>query len=111
MPFRFNTFFTWATKGTHFEVFTKEVTQITNSKNVTFFPIHNQVFTSSLIRCHGNHYCGWFETPAEAMYLNKKIISIPILHHYEQACNAEAMRAMGVMVPKKFDQRIFETIY
>jgi uncharacterized protein (TIGR00661 family) len=90
-------------KGTHFEVFTKEVTQITNSKNVTFFPIHNQVFTSSLIRCHGIITAGGFETPAEAMYLNKKIISIPILHHYEQACNAEAMRAMGVMVLKKLD--------
>jgi hypothetical protein len=32
----------------HFEVFTKEVTQVTNSKNITFFPISNNVFTSSL---------------------------------------------------------------
>ena len=90
-------------KGTHFEVFTKEVTQITNSKNITYYPIHNQVFTSSLIRCHGIITAGGFETPAEAMYLNKKILSIPILNHYEQACNAEAMRAMGVMVLKNLD--------
>jgi uncharacterized protein (TIGR00661 family) len=91
-------------KGTHFEVFTKEVVQITNSKNITFYPIHNQVFTSSLIRCHGIITAGGFETPAEAMYLKKKILSIPILNHYEQACNAEAMRAMGVMVLKNMDE-------
>ena len=87
----------------HFEVFTKEVTQVTNSKNITFFPISNIVFTNSLIRCLGIITAGGFETPAEAMYLNKKLLSIPILNHFEQECNAEAMKKLGIKVLKKID--------
>ena len=68
----------------HFEVFTKEVTQEKKKKNITFFPISNIVFTNSLIRCLGIITAGGFETPAEAMYLNKKLLSIPILNHFEQ---------------------------
>ena len=87
----------------HFEVFTKEVRQITVNKNITFYPIDNKVFTSSLIRCHGIITAGGFETPAEAMYLNKKVLSIPILNHFEQECNGVAMKKLGVKVIKKID--------
>jgi len=87
----------------HFEVFTKQVTQVTNSKNITFFPINGDSFTQSLIRCYGIITAGGFETPAEAMYLNKKLLSIPILNHFEQECNAEAMKKLGVMVLRKMD--------
>jgi len=87
----------------HFEVFTKQVTQITNSKNITFFPINSTSFTNSLIRCYGIMTAGGFETPAEAMYLNKKVLSIPIINHFEQECNAEALKNMGVLVLKKLD--------
>ncbi len=89
----------------YFEVFTKQVTQITNSKNVTYFPISSSVFTNSLIRCYGIITAGGFETPAEAMYLNKKLLSIPILNHFEQECNAEALKKMGVKVIKKIDHQ------
>lgn len=87
----------------HFEVFTKEVNKITCKKNITFFPIKNGQFTSSLIRCYGIITAGGFETPAEAMFMNKKVLSIPILNHYEQECNGKALEKMGVMVLKKLD--------
>lgn len=48
-----------------------------------------------------NYYSWGFETPAEAMYLNKKLLSIPILNHFEQECNAEAMKKLGIKVLKK----------
>ena len=92
----------------HFEVFTKEVTQVTHSKNITLFPISGAAFTNSLIRCNAIITAGGFETPAEAMYLNKKLLSIPILHHFEQECNAAAMKKMGVTVLKKLDQHFAE---
>ena len=92
----------------HFEVFTKQVSQITISKNVTYFPINNKAFTNSLIRCYGIITAGGFETPAEAMYLNKKLLSIPILNHFEQECNAEALKKMGVKVLKKIDKHFAE---
>jgi uncharacterized protein (TIGR00661 family) len=89
----------------HFEVFSKEIDRITCKKNITYFPINNEQFTSSLIRCYGIITAGGFETPAEAMYMNKKLLSIPILNHYEQACNAQALEKLGIMVLKKIDEK------
>ena len=88
----------------HFEVFTNEFSQITNSRNVTYFPINNSMFTNSLIHCKGIITAGGFETPAEAMYLNKKLLCIPILKHFEQECNGAALKILGVKVIKKIDE-------
>jgi uncharacterized protein (TIGR00661 family) len=88
----------------HFEVFTKEVTTITCKKNITYYPINNRQFTSSMVRCYGIITAGGFETPAEAMYMNKKLLSIPIMRHYEQECNAAALEQLGIMVLKKIDK-------
>jgi uncharacterized protein (TIGR00661 family) len=88
----------------HFEVFTKEVQQITCRKNICYFPINDASFSHSMIRCYGIITAGGFETPAEAMYLNKKVMSIPILNHFEQECNATALKKMGATVLKKIDQ-------
>ncbi len=88
----------------NFEVFTKEVTQVTEYKNLTLLPIDNKTFTNSLIQCHGIITAGGFETPAEALYLKKKLLSIPILNHFEQECNGAAMQKLGVAVIKKIDK-------
>ena len=66
--------------------------------NVTYFPVNQKLFNESLIHCHGIITGGGFETPAEALYLGKKILSIPIRDHYEQECNAAALNKMGVPV-------------
>ena len=88
----------------NFEVFTKEVTQVTEYKNLTLLPIDNKTFTNSLIQCHGIITAGGFETPAEALYLKKKLLSIPILNHFEQECNGAAMQKLGITVIKKIDK-------
>ena len=88
----------------HFEVFTKDVTGIVCKNNITYYTINNSQFTSSMIRCYGIITAGGFETPAEAMYMNKKVLSIPIMNHYEQECNSVALGKKGVMVLKKIDQ-------
>ena len=88
----------------NFEVFTKEVTHVTEYKNLTLLPIDNKTFTNSLIQCHGIITAGGFETPAEALYLKKKLLSIPILNHFEQECNGAAMQKLGVTVIKKIDK-------
>ncbi|NDP26321.1 MAG: glycosyl transferase [Flavobacterium sp.] len=67
-------------------------------KNITYFPVNQKLFNESLINCHGIITGGGFETPAEALYLRKKILSIPIRDHYEQECNAAALKKMGVPV-------------
>lgn len=88
----------------HFEVFTAEVTTIKNYKNIIYFPISNSGFTKSMIRAHAVITGGGFETPAEAMYLNKKVLSIPIAQHYEQLSNAAALSELGVKVLMHIDQ-------
>jgi uncharacterized protein (TIGR00661 family) len=87
----------------HFEVFTSEVTTNRNFKNIVYFPISNSGFTKSMIRAHAVITGGGFETPAEAMYLNKKVLSIPIAKHYEQLSNAAALAALGIEVLMQID--------
>jgi len=88
----------------HFEVFSAEVTSIRNYKNIIYFPISNSGFTKSMIRSHAVITGGGFETPAEAMYMNKKVLSIPIAKHYEQLSNAAALTELGVKVILQIDQ-------
>jgi len=66
--------------------------------NITYYPVNQKVFNESLISCHGIITGGGFETPAEALYLEKKILSIPIRNHYEQECNVAALKKLGVPV-------------
>jgi uncharacterized protein (TIGR00661 family) len=69
--------------------------------NITYFPVNQKLFNDSLITSHGIITGGGFETPAEALYLNKKVLSIPIQKHYEQECNAAALKLLGVPVLSK----------
>lgn len=78
--------------------------------NVTYFPVNQKLFNESLIHCHGIITGGGFETPAEALYLEKKILSIPIRDHYEQECNAAALKKMGVPVVYKVGDNFDEII-
>ncbi|MDR7209066.1 glycosyltransferase family protein [Flavobacterium piscis] len=66
--------------------------------NITYFPVNQDYFNRSLIDCEGIITGGGFETPSEALFLGKKILSIPIRDHYEQECNAAALKKMGVPV-------------
>ena len=67
-------------------------------RNITYYPVNQKLFNESLIHCHGIITGGGFETPAEALHLGKKILSIPIRDHYEQECNAAALKKLGVPV-------------
>lgn len=66
--------------------------------NITYYPVNQTLFNESLISCDGIITGGGFETPAEALYLEKKILSIPIRDHYEQECNAAALKKLGVPI-------------
>lgn len=84
--------------GQEFHWFLSEVKFKHTIGNITYYPVNQINFNESLISCHGIITGGGFETPAEALYLRKKILSIPILNHYEQECNAAALKKMGVPV-------------
>ncbi|NOU37769.1 MAG: glycosyl transferase [Ferruginibacter sp.] len=96
-------------KDFQFEVFSKEVNQKTCIGNITFIPIDKNEFNKSLINCHGIITGAGFETPAEALYLQKKILVMPVSGHYEQSCNAAALEKLGVQTIKLLDNNFATT--
>jgi uncharacterized protein (TIGR00661 family) len=85
-------------KDIRFEVFSKKVIQPVTAGNITFLPISNQAFTQSMIDCKAVITGAGFETPAEALYLSKKLLCLPIKGQYEQLCNAAALKEFGVPI-------------
>lgn len=86
-----------------FEIFSRNMQVVVADRNLLFRPITNQAFTQSLIHCHGIITGAGFETPAEALYLGKKLMVIPIKGQYEQYCNAAALEALQVPVCTQID--------
>jgi uncharacterized protein (TIGR00661 family) len=91
-------------KDQRFEVFSKRVRQVTVDKHITFIPINNHAFNRSMINCTGIITGAGFETPAEAIYLGKKLLCLPIKGQYEQLCNAEALKNFDVPVIDGIDE-------
>lgn len=93
-----------------FHVFTKHVAQITYHQNVQLHPIHHENFTNSMSGSFGVLCGAGFETPAEALYLGKKLMVVPIRNQYEQLCNAAALRMEGVHVLHKLSKKSIPAI-
>jgi len=85
-----------------FSKFTREPYQL---DNVCFRPISNSDFIESFTSCEGILTSAGFETPAEAIFMGKKVFVIPIKRQYEQFCNAEAMRSMGLPIAKTLNDQ------
>src|SRR5690606_19403558 len=69
-------------------------------KNVNIQPIDNDRFVKSMASSSGVLCGAGFETPAEALFMRKKLMVIPMKNQYEQQLNAAALKDMGVSVIK-----------
>ena len=69
------------------------------------FPVNNEAFNNSLAGCEGLLTGGGFEGPAEALFLQKKVLMIPMKGQYEQQCNALAASKLGVPVIYDIDDQ------
>lgn len=72
-------------------------------KNVWIRPVNNEDFLSSLASSIGLLTGGGFESPAEALFLEKQLLVIPMTNQYEQQCNAAALWQMGIPVLPQID--------
>ena len=79
-------------------VFSKYATCRYRVNNVWVNPIDADNFTDSLRTSEGVLCGAGFELPAEALFLNKKLMVIPMMGQYEQLCNAESLKKIGVLV-------------
>jgi len=86
-----------------FHIFSWQTKSIKHSGNITFMPVDKVLFNEALINCSGMITGGGFETPAEALKLEKKLMVIPISGQYEQQCNAAALEQMGINKLDKLD--------
>lgn len=87
-------------KNVKWDVFSKHNKKPFASRNVSIQPIHNDKFVKSMASSAGVLCGAGFETPAEALFMNKKLLVIPMKNQYEQQLNAAALREMGVPVIK-----------
>ena len=97
-------------KNIQWEVFSKHSNKEYTEKNIHIRPINNDAFIDSMITCTGMLCGGGFETPAEILYLKKKLMVIPMKGQYEQQCNAAALQTMGVPVIKSLKEKHLEKI-
>ncbi len=92
-------------KDIRWQVFSKHNKKACTVENVSVMPINNEAFIESMASCSGMLCGAGFETPAEALFLNKKLMVIPMKNQYEQYCNAAALEALGVPVLKNLKSK------
>lgn len=88
-------------KDVEWQVFSKSSKKSYVQKNIIVCPINNDSFIKSMASSSGVLCGAGFETPAEALFLEKKLMVVPMKGQYEQQCNAAALNQMGVPVLKK----------
>lgn len=92
-------------KTIQWDVFSKHNKKVIKEDNISIQPINNEAFIKSMANCTGVLCGAGFETPAEALFLKKKLLVIPMKTQYEQQCNASALKVMGVPVIKSLKSK------
>lgn len=90
-------------EGTQFHVFSKEIKREESDYNIIWRPVSNEAFSESMIHCNGVICGAGFETPAEALFLGKPLMVIPIQGQYEQYANAAALEEFETIVLDRLD--------
>ncbi|WP_338767062.1 glycosyltransferase family protein [Bernardetia sp. ABR2-2B] len=92
------------------EIFSKHTTTEYQDENMYVRPVNKDAFTESLRTCKG-FVCGaGFEAPAEALFLGKKLLIIPMKNQYEQHYNAVGLKAVGATVLKNIKSKRYTKI-
>lgn len=97
-------------KGIRWHIFSKHSNKTYSEGNCWIRPINNHEFISSCSSSEGVLCGAGFETPAETLYMKKKLLVIPMKNQYEQHCNAAALKQMGVPVIKKLSEKNYDKI-
>jgi len=80
------------------------------NNNILIQPVENDTFIKSFTSCTGILTSAGFETPAEALYMGKKLFVSPIIGQYEQECNAVALRELGIPVAKRINETAIDAL-
>jgi uncharacterized protein (TIGR00661 family) len=92
------------------EVFSKHSKETYRIENVLIRPINNEAFIESMVSAEGVLCNAGFQTPAETLFLKKKLLAIPMKGQYEQQCNAAALKMLGVPVVKNIKSKQYRKV-
>lgn len=95
-------------KGVKWQVFSKHNKKEHVNEHIHIRPITNHDFVASMASSKGIVCGAGFETPAESLFLQKKLLVIPMKGQYEQQCNAAALSKIGVSVIKSLKKKHLE---
>ena len=91
-------------------VFSKHTRSAYTYGRISVHPVNNEAFTASMTSSAGVLCGAGFETPAEALYLGKKLLVIPMKGQHEQHYNAAALKYLSVPVMKKLKNKSVDKI-
>jgi uncharacterized protein (TIGR00661 family) len=97
-------------KNVKWHVFSKHTNTSYIHEQVMVFPISNEGFMASMASSRGVLCGAGFETPAEALFLKKKLMVVPMKKQYEQHYNAAALKELGVPILKKMKKKYLSKI-
>jgi uncharacterized protein (TIGR00661 family) len=92
------------------EVFSRHWDMPTTKGNVRFLPASSNGFLTSMASSNGVLCGAGFETPSEALFLDKPLLVVPMKGQFEQQCNAAALAQMGVTTMPEFGPQSVETL-
>lgn len=91
-------------------IFSKHTKKSYHVGKLSVYPVNKEDFAASMTTAKGILCGAGFETPAEALYLNKKLLVVPMKSQYEQHCNAAALKQLGVPLIKKVKMKYIDNI-
>lgn len=84
-----------------FEVFHRTVKNRREEGNITWNPIDHDYFVQHFLAAKAVLCSAGFELPSESIHHGIPLVVVPIKGQYEQWCNAQALKEMGVKVVEK----------
>ncbi len=91
-------------------IFSKHAHKAYHIGKLSVYPVNKEEFEASMTSATGVLCGAGFETPAEAMFLGKKLLVVPMKSQYEQHYNAAALKIMGVPVLKNVKNKRLDKI-
>ncbi|MEO7992263.1 MAG: glycosyltransferase family protein [Chryseolinea sp.] len=91
-------------------IFSKHARKAYHVGKLSVYPVNKDEFAESMTSSKGVLCGAGFETPAEALYLGKKLMVVPMKSQLEQHYNAASLKQMGVPVLKKMKKKNIDKI-
>jgi uncharacterized protein (TIGR00661 family) len=91
-------------------IFSKHAKKPYHIGKLSVYPVNKDEFVASMVSSKGVLCGAGFETPAEALFLGKKLMVVPMKKQHEQFYNAAALKEIGVPVLKNVKKKRIEKI-